>query len=128
MKNFSLPLEIPVKSFREIRDGLKSPETRGRAVSNLLVYLAGALLSFAVIFGAGYYFMAVTASGVMYESFADSAYSSLNGKSGLAKLVKNGDDSGLSGKEHHDEPDGSNEPRAIQFLDRDCPAEYLSRF
>ena len=63
MKNFSLPLEIPVKSFREIRDGLKSPETRGRAVSNLLVYLAGALLSFAVIFGAGYYFMAVTASG-----------------------------------------------------------------
>ena len=86
MKNFSLPLEIPVKSFREIRDGLKSPETRGRAVSNLLVYLAGALLSFAVIFGAGYYFMAVTASGVMYDSFADSAYSSLNGKSGLARL------------------------------------------
>lgn len=101
MKNFSLPLEIPVKSFREIRDGLKSPETRGRAVSNLLVYLAGALLSFAVIFGAGYYFMAVTASGVMYDSFADSAYSSLNGKSGLAKLVKNGDDSGLFGKEHY---------------------------
>lgn len=95
MKKFSVPLESPANSFRIIRESLRNPETRGKAISDLLVYLAGAVLSFAIIFGAGYYLMAVTASGVMYSSFTDSAFSSLNSKSGLARLTKNGDEGGF---------------------------------
>ena len=90
MKNFSVSLKAPVNSFREIRDGLRSPETRGRAVSDLMVYLAGAFLRLVLLLAAGYYLIAVAVSGIKYDSFSDSALSGLNSRSGLAKLTKNG--------------------------------------
>lgn len=95
MKNFSVSLRAPVNSFREIRDGLRSPETRGRAVSDLMVYLAGAFLSLVLLLAAGYYLIAVAVSGIKYDSFSDSALSGLNSRSGLAKLTKNGGEGGF---------------------------------